>query len=181
MELNNESMDIIRKRIDETEADIDRLNSEIKDMVDEKNSLETAYTTAKEEYENYKTYYTEKSTSGLYFLIVTAIVFVVILFQVLTNSLITFYIYPATILFVVGIVLRAIGGAHFKKLKPVMEEKTKNYESSKEAYETFMTGYNATELELEKKQLQWELVENDMIEARKDAWVAQQKLAGAAE
>lgn len=181
MELNNESMDIIRKRIDETEADIDRLNSEIKDMADKRNSLETAYAAAKEEYENYKTYFTDKSSSGLYFLIVTAIVFVVILVQVLSNNIITFHIYPAAILFAAGIVLRVIGSVRFKKLKPVMEEKTKNYESSKEAYETFMAGYNATELELEKKQLQWELVENDLIEARKDAWVAQQKLAGAAE
>lgn len=181
MELNNESMDIIRKRIDETEADIDRLNSEIKNMTDEKNSLETAYTTAKEEFENYKSYYTDKSTSGLYFLLVATIVFLVILFRVLSNSIVAFYLYPATALFAVGIVLRVIGSIRFKKLKPVMEEKTKTYESSKEAYEKFMAGYSETELELEKKQLQWELVENDMIEARKDAWVAQQKLAGAAD
>lgn len=179
MELNNESIESIRKRIDETEQEIDKLNAEINGMADEKNRLETAYNTAKEDYESFKSYYTEESTSGLYFFIVSALTFVVILFLVLTDEIVDFFIYPATALLVVSIVLRVIGTSRFKNHTPAMEEKTKVYESSKEAYEKFMETYTATETELEKKQYQWELVENDMIEARKDAWVAQQKMASA--
>lgn len=179
MNLNNENIDLIKKRIADTEADIDRLNAEIKGMEEEKNTLKEAYNTAKEDYESYKDLYTEKSSSGLYFLIVSTIVFVVILFKVLDHEIVDFFLYPAAALFVVGIVLKLVGGAKFKNMKPVMEEKTKTYESCKEAYEKFMDNYNATELELEKKQYQWELDENDMIEARKDAWEAQQKLANA--
>ena len=99
--------------------------------------------------------------------------------MVLDHEIVDFFFYPALVLFVAGIVLKVIGGAKFKKMKPVMEEKTNTYETTKAAYEKFMENYNVIELELEKKQYQWELVENDMIEARKDAWEAQQKLAGA--
>ncbi|MGN0166381.1 MAG: hypothetical protein ACI39R_09400 [Lachnospiraceae bacterium] len=179
MELNSENIDLIKKKIADTEADIDNLNEEINGMAEEKAKLTEAYTTAKEDYENYLDEYTEKSSSGLYFLIVSTITFVVITFMVLNHSIVDFFFYPALVLFIAGIILKVIGGARFKKMKPVMEEKTKVYESSKEAYEKFMEGYNATELELEKKQYQWELVENDMIQARKDAWEAAQKLAGA--
>lgn len=178
MEFNTENIDLIKNRIKEAEADIDRINENLKGMEEEKNVLETAYKTAKEDYEDYKAYYTEKSSTGLYFLVINIIVFAVILFGVLDNEMIDFFLIPSGILLVIAIVIKLISQHKFKQLKPVMEEKTKTYEEAKKAYGEFKANYDATELELEKKQYEWELVENDMIEARKDAWEAQQKLAG---
>jgi hypothetical protein len=56
-----------------------------------------------------------------------------------------------------------------------MDAKEAEYNKVKADYDEFMSEYTGTEVALEKKQYQWELVENDMIEARKDAWVAKQR------
>ncbi len=179
MELNNESIESIRKRIDETEKNIDKLNAELNGMEEEKNSLENAYNAAKEDYENYRGVYAEKSTAGLYFFIVAAIVFAVILIQVLSHNMVKFFLYPAAVIFIIAAVLKLIHGRRFHALTPVMKKKAEDYEAAKEAYEKFMQVYTGTASELEKNQYQWELDENDMIEARKDAWVAQQKTVAA--
>lgn len=179
MELQNENIDLIKGRIAETEAEINRLTEEINGMAEEKEKLKTNYEETKAEFENFKSDYTEKSTSGLYFLVVTAIVFVVILVMVLDHEIVSFFLYPATALLVVAIILKLIGGAKFRKLKASFDTQVKNYDDAKNSYDEFMKKYNELESQLEKKQYEWESIENDRIEARKLEWEAKHKSVAA--
>jgi chromosome segregation ATPase len=174
---DNENMEVIRKRIAETEADIDALNEELQNKVDEKAEITAKYESVKADYDDYKYKYTRQSTNGNYLLIVSGIVFVVIAYLALTDKIVDFMMIPSGAIFAVAIVLKFINFLKFRTMTPKMDAKEAEYTKVKATYDEFMAEYTGTEVALEKKQYQWELVENDMIEARKDAWVAQQRAA----
>jgi hypothetical protein len=173
--LDNENMEEIRKRIAETEADIDALNEELQNKVDEKAAITAKYESVKADYDDYKYKYTRQSANGNYLLIVSGIVFVVIAYLALTDKIIDFMMLPSGAIFAVAIILKFINFLKFKAMTSKMDAKEAEYNKVKADYDEFMSEYTGTEVALEKKQYQWELVENDMIEARKDAWVAKQR------
>ena len=94
--------------------------------------------------------------------------------------MVTFMIIPAAVLLAAGILGKIKGDAKFQKMKVVMDEKEMSYQVAKEGYDLFMKDYNSDVALLNKKQYEWENVENNMIEAKKDAWIAQQKKAAEA-
>jgi chromosome segregation ATPase len=173
--LDNENMEEIRKRIAETEADIDALNEELQNKVDEKAAITAKYESVKADYDDYKYKYTRQSANGNYLLIVSGIAFVVIAYLALTDKIIDFMMLPSGAIFAVAIILKFINFLKFKAMTSKMDAKEAEYNKVKADYDEFMSEYTGTEVALEKKQYQWELVENDMIEARKDAWVAKQR------
>jgi hypothetical protein len=173
--LDNENMEEIRKRIAETEADIDALNEELQNKVDEKAAITAKYESVKADYDDYKYKYTRQSANGNYLLIVSGIAFVVIAYLALTDKIIDFMMLPSGAIFAVAIILKFINFIKFKAMTSKMDAKEAEYNKVKADYDEFMSEYTGTEVALEKKQYQWELVENDMIEARKDAWVAKQR------
>ncbi len=173
--LDNENMEEIRKRIAETEADIDALNEELQNKVDEKAAITAKYESVKADHDDYKYKYTRQSANGNYLLIVSGIAFVVIAYLALTDKIIDFMMLPSGAIFAVAIILKFINFLKFKAMTSKMDAKEAEYNKVKADYDEFMSEYTGTEVALEKKQYQWELVENDMIEARKDAWVAKQR------
>jgi chromosome segregation ATPase len=173
--LDNENMEEIRKRIAETEAGIDALNEELQNKVDEKAAITAKYESVKADYDDYKYKYTRQSANGNYLLIVSGIAFVVIAYLALTDKIIDFMMLPSGAIFAVAIILKFINFLKFKAMTSKMDAKEAEYNKVKADYDEFMSEYTGTEVALEKKQYQWELVENDMIEARKDAWVAKQR------
>lgn len=177
--IQNESMEEIQAIVDGIEKEINVMNAELEGLDEEKNTLSGNYEAAKEKYEAAKEEYLEKSSTGKYFLIICAVTFVIMAFLTISNAMIDFMMIPATALLVVAIVLRYLGIVKFKSLKESMLETDKAHQEAKNAYDEFMKSYNEKELKLEKKQYEWELVENDRIEARKEAWEAEHKVVNA--
>ena len=175
--ITNETMEEIQQMIADIEKNINSMNKEIDSLAEEKVSVTSDYEEKKKQYESAKEEYIEKSSSGKYFLIVNVVAFVLMAFMTATNSLVDFLMIPATVLLAIAIILRLIGLNKFKSLKASMIEKDAAYVASKEKYESFMALYRDKELELEKLQYKWELVENDRLAARAEAWEAAHRTA----
>lgn len=177
MQTVNETTEEIKEKVKQAQADIDIMNEKLRGLKDEKESLEEKFRTTKSEYTSYKADYTYQSSNGNYFLIVSLIAFVFFIYAGLTNSMQDFFIIPATVVFAAALLYKFVNSRKFKKMTPVMNKKEEEYKVIKEEYDSFMADYNSLLVSLEKKQYEWELFENDRIEARKEAWIAQQKLA----
>lgn len=166
----------IKAKVIEIQKSIDVMNDEIAELDVTKNELKSDYDTKKEIYEKAKDEYIEKSSTGKCFLIVTIVAFVIAAALTLNNTVEDFFMLPATCLLVVAIVLRYIGVSKFKSLKQAMLQKDNDNTEAKKAYDEFMTSYKEKELALEKKQYEWELVENDRIQAKITEWEATHKV-----
>lgn len=174
-EAESRKINSIKEQIKETETDIRVLNERIKSMEGAREKISSEYEGKKNEFEEFKRQYAQQSTYGLYFLAVSFIAFVYIAVKVLNHSMVTFMIIPAAVLLAVGIAGRVMGDRKFQSMKKQMIDVEMSYTEVKDKYDTFMEGYNADVRDLEKKQYAWELAENDMIEAKKDAWIAEKK------
>ncbi len=177
MQTVNETTEEMKEKVKQAQADIDIMNEKLKGLKDEKDSIEEKFLTTKSDYVSYKADYTYQGSCGNYFLIVAFIAFVFFVYAGLSNTMQDFFIIPATAVFAASLIYKFINSRKFKKMTPVMNEKETEYNSVKEEYDSFMADYNMLLSNLEKKQYEWELFENDRIEARKEAWIAQQKLA----
>ncbi|MBR6274423.1 MAG: hypothetical protein IKR27_05375 [Lachnospiraceae bacterium] len=178
---NNENVNALKKQVEQTEAEIRVLTERIKAMEPEKEQITTEFNAQKANFESFKRKYAEQSTYGIYFLAVSFIAFVYVTIKVLNNSLVSFMFWPALILLVVAIAGKIMGDQKFHKMKAEMGDKEMAYAETKHRYDEFMAIYNADADELERKHYEWESAENDRIEAKKDAWIAEQKKRQAAE
>lgn len=169
----------IKEKVVAIQKSIDEMNDEIATLDVTKNELQTSYDEKKATYEAAKEEYLERSSTGKCFLWVAGIAFVLVAILSANNTLEDFMMIPATVLLVVAIVGRYLGVAKFKSLKNDMVAKDKDYTDAKKALKEFMEGYSEKELALEKKQYEWELVENDRIQAKIDAWEAANKVPSA--
>lgn len=172
---NNENINAIKRQIQQTEADINALTNRLESMDEEKKKVTADYEDKKTAFEAFKRQYADQSTYGVYFLIISFIAFVFIAYKVIRNEMVGFMIIPAAILFIIGLAGKIMGDRKFQAMKQEMGDKEMAYADSKKVYDDFMAVYNQDADMLEKKQYEWELVENDMIEAKKDAWIAQHK------
>ncbi len=179
-EIKIDNISAIKERIRETERQINDLTEKIKSKEDEKAKVSANFEDKKKDYEEYRRQFVYQSTSGVYFLAVSFIAFVFVAYNVLNHSMVAFMIIPAAVLLAAGILGKIKGDAKFQKMKVVMDEKEMSYQVAKEGYDLFMKDYNSDVALLNKKQYEWENVENNMIEAKKDAWIAQQKKAAEA-
>ena len=175
MEIKNDNINAIKLQIQQTESDINVLTNRLESMEEERAKLTADYEDKKTDFETFKRQYAEQSTYGVYFLIVSFIAFVFVAYKVIRNEMIGFMIIPATILFVIGLAGKIMGDRKFHTMKNEMGDKEMAYADSKKVYDDFMAVYNADANLLEEKQYEWELVENNMIEAKKDAWIAAKK------
>lgn len=182
MDLNyNENVSALKKQVEQTEAEIRVLTERVKAMEPEKEQLTAEYNDEKAKFEGFKRQYAEQSTYGIYFLAVSFIAFVYVTVRVLNNSLVTFMFWPALILLLIAIGGKIMGDQKFQKMKKEMGDKEMSYAETKHRYDEFMAIYNADADELERKHYEWESAENERIEAKKDAWIAEQKKRQAAE
>ncbi len=177
MQTVNETTEEIKEKVKQAQADIDIMNEKLKGLKDEKESLEEKFQAAKSEYVSYKADYTYQSSNGNYFLIIALVALVFFVYAGLSNTMQDFFIIPATVVFAAALLYKFVNSRKFKKMAPVMNKKEEEYKAVKGEYDSFMADYNEILSSLEKKQYEWELFENDRIEARKEAWIAQQKLA----
>ena len=174
VEISDENFSEIKEKIRKTEIEINELTEKIKSKEPERERITANYESKKADYESFRREYVYQSTSGIYFLIVSAIAFVFIAYGVITHSMLTFMIIPAAVLLAAGIFGKYMGVTKFNKMKPEMDDKQMAYDVAKEGYDLFMKDYNSDVNTLLKKQYEWESVENNMIEAKKDAWIAAQ-------
>ena len=175
MALENDNVEMFRKQVQQTEAEIRMLTDRLKSMDPEKERVTAEYEDQKTKFEEFKRRYVEQSTFGIYFLAVSFIAFVYITIRVLKNSIVGFMFWPALVLLLIAIAGKLLGDRKFQRMKVEMGDREMKFSETKHRYDEFMAVYNTDVEELEKKQYEWEAAENDRIEAKKNAWIAEQK------